>query len=926
MSGGRERQVDVLQRRAATQGEIVPQIQSFLQGDMSALELRGAIQNWTSQKSEFGFSGAAGAMFLNQLVKDSLPGDAESVLRKALALPSTLDEAEAQINLVADFARDLKTRGSSAAPARATYFVSWFWWIMGGKWQPMWLHAEDALVSMAWLPKEYENHGSRFVRYTQLTNAVAGDAKSLAEDAAWVFSWIHSESSKDENFTYALDETLIDRCMRSYQLPKDTSDADKSGYEENLLNTSVVLAELKRVGNQMLVLFEEVFGQKPKTRIPSPYWVDGFLRGSSWVAWRTTDGAIPGPSIRLHVDTERLTVAINTEIRSPRKGFLELIRSSIQGSLPSGLSRMRNQNTELDHYNMVDVDAAKKWSDIGTPIDIGSLRTGELLRQSLRESFELLQPLIDQFNRASSVAPGEEVMMARRDEKAIDVSGELFTQFIKVTGYPTQSDKDNIASGAEFHSLLQQQNLQSLTKHDLRRIIASRFGSPGPQSGLNRSVRDADEAEWSRIIKSIDYLLWNADSAEEDRIDQLIGEESFLVKGLGASVIMKLLAVAYPGKFVLVFPFYGDQGKAKMLTEFGLPVPDNELSVGKRQIAANDSLIKFVTPITGQDTWTQARFLYWLLERDLREVDDVPKKDQESVEDRISDLEEQVYLEQSFLSNIYELLKEHRQAIFYGPPGTGKTYIAQKLSQAICPSDDQRMLVQFHPSMSYEDFVEGFRPTEGSVAGSISYELQPGPLRIMCERASKDKSRTFILIIDEINRANLPKVFGELLFLLEYRNEAVQLMYHPDEPFEFPENLWIIGTMNTADRSIALVDTAIRRRFQFVDFTPDVQGKKAVSQVLRKWVEKTRQMKELPDFVDKVNGLLYKELGGDHLALGPSFFMKDGIDEVKLRRIWQYQIEPLISDLFFGQIEKTNEFSFDALWKDVQTPDTLDDE
>jgi 5-methylcytosine-specific restriction protein B len=278
-----------------------------------------------------------------------------------------------------------------------------------------------------------------------------------------------------------------------------------------------------------------------------------------------------------------------------------------------------------------------------------------------------------------------------------------------------------------------------------------------------------------------------------------------------------------------------------------------------------------------------------------------------------------VYLDRPFLDEIVSLLREKQQVIFYGPPGTGKTYVAQKLAEAVAPDQEQRMLVQFHPSTTYEDFFEGYRP-EPSASGGLTYRLVPGPLRLLADAAEADPDRTYVLIVDEINRANLPKVFGELLFLLEYRDRSARLLYRPETEFSLPPNLWIIGTMNTADRSIALVDTALRRRFNFVPFIPDVAGRNAVSQVLRKWVEKNEELETLPDIVDRVNNQLRAELAGDHLLLGPSYFMHPDIDEARLQRVWEYQIEPLIEDLFFGEPERAARFRFDRVWAELGAP------
>ena len=175
-----------------------------------------------------------------------------------------------------------------------------------------------------------------------------------------------------------------------------------------------------------------------------------------------------------------------------------------------------------------------------------------------------------------------------------------------------------------------------------------------------------------------------------------------------------------------------------------------------------------------------------------------------------------------FVKEIETLLDDKKQVIFQGPPGTGKTYVAQKLAKHLAGSDERVTLVQFHPSYAYEDFVQGFRPTTLK-DGQAGFELRDGPLLKVAKRAKAESYANHFLVIDEINRGNLAKVFGELYFLLEYRDEKIRLQYQGDdeEDFSLPRNLYIIGTMNTADRSIALVDLALRRRFYFVEFHPD---------------------------------------------------------------------------------------------------------
>jgi 5-methylcytosine-specific restriction enzyme B len=278
----------------------------------------------------------------------------------------------------------------------------------------------------------------------------------------------------------------------------------------------------------------------------------------------------------------------------------------------------------------------------------------------------------------------------------------------------------------------------------------------------------------------------------------------------------------------------------------------------------------------------------------------------------LSELAAELFLEPpEVLRTWVDLLLESRQLIFQGPPGTGKTFIARKLATVVAGHRDRVELVQFHPSYAYEDFVEGYRPT-----GTGSFSVKPGPLKRLAARANESPDKRFVLLIDEINRGNLAKVFGELYYLLEYRDEAITLQYS-EERFRLPPNVFIVGTMNTADRSIALLDMAIRRRFRFVDLLPDQPPLKGL---LRRFLEqKAPDMTFLADMLDDVN----QQLNDPHASIGPShFLLKDTrtFTEDKAELIWNYSILPALADRFFDTPGELKRFAYQRV-RSHTTPD-----
>jgi hypothetical protein len=269
------------------------------------------------------------------------------------------------------------------------------------------------------------------------------------------------------------------------------------------------------------------------------------------------------------------------------------------------------------------------------------------------------------------------------------------------------------------------------------------------------------------------------------------------------------------------------------------------------------------------------------------------------------ELAAKLHLPAPWLGGLIEMLEEKKQVILYGPPGTGKTFIAQHLGKHIVTHGGGHRLVQFHPSYTYEDFFEGYRPRL-QAKGILSFDLVPGALREIAAEAAANPSSPYLLVIDEINRGNIAKIFGELYFLLEYRNESIRLQYSREEPFSLPENLYLLGTMNTADRSIALVDSALRRRFLFQELSPTRQP---VAAVLEKWLTAHDHDPNAAVFLRELNAAIDDE----DFSIGPSYFItKDGTLP-DLERIWANAIMPLLRERYYGTSEDLGRFELAAL-------------
>jgi len=268
-----------------------------------------------------------------------------------------------------------------------------------------------------------------------------------------------------------------------------------------------------------------------------------------------------------------------------------------------------------------------------------------------------------------------------------------------------------------------------------------------------------------------------------------------------------------------------------------------------------------------------------------------------TLDDAIQDL----FLEREQVEEMLDLLKRRRNLILQGPPGTGKTFVASQLARVLLGGsvEEQLARVQFHQSMSYEDFVQGFRPT-----ATGGFERRDGPFLRFCRKALQDPDSPYVLLIDEINRGNLSRILGELMLLIEPDKRgpewALTLTYaRDDEPdFYVPDNLYIVGTMNTADRSLALVDYALRRRFAFVDVPSAVHTESFCA-----WLAGQGLADDLASRLGKAMGDLNHRIRkdpnlGPGFCVGHSYFCsvpkEPGADW--LRKVVQHEVLPLVRE------------------------------
>ena len=891
--GFRRRWYQAHQDRFAADHEAVDRGQQSVEGfDASAAEalqlletlrsttdvqaFQEGMQAWAVKPDTLAFNGFSGQMLLNQLVKRSeTPTELGRLLADVLTVPESDEEARSKIQSLVAYVETIRV-GAHPAPGHVPFLLSYFWALAERpEWPVIWSSAAAYIEYSTGqsLPSDPEE---RYLTFIGLVRELGVDVVDFEMTASW---WRRSRA-------VFVDEVLCDRADYNF----DRDGVTLPAHEDN---GRAMVSVAGYLGNELVEQVSKTVGRTLAVGRPPLNWTKGHPRADLWVDWAVKEKGAAGLGIRLWLNRNGLAIVVRPGLQ--RQGWYDEVAPILEAAdfegcqILGGPESRIGENKEL--YGRRGEFVYGRWYERDELADLD-------VREAVVSVAAQLQPLLDQL---VTLALGGEIDSTVED--GTDSLEELVRHFRRERGYPTSADEEDQADRRKFAGTLAEDNIALADVADLRRVWnTGRYGSPGPMPELNRSFRDADAAEYDRMLESIRYLCWDDARTDAERIDQLLEDDKLRISGLGESVIMKLLAVTHPERYLPVYPYSGPKGKRRMLQLLQLGQPTGG-SRGELQVRSNDLLRRRLDRHFPGDPWGMTQFLYW-----YRTIDEEGEREPEG--DPLAALADELLVEREFLDDIVSLLEDKGQVIFYGPPGTGKTYLARKLAEALAPDATRRALVQFHPSSSYEDFFEGYRPESGG-DGDMTYRLTPGPLALMADQAANAPGRRHIMIIDEINRANLPKVLGELLFLLEYRGESVRTLYRPEDAFELPQDLWFIGTMNTADRSIALVDAALRRRFHFIPFFPNHGPMRGL---LDRWLAANEEPDWVGELLAQVNDELEEQLGGPHLQIGPSHFMKPGLNKENVRRIWQYNIEPFIEDQFFGDQQQVDRFRFEKVY------------
>lgn len=375
-----------------------------------------------------------------------------------------------------------------------------------------------------------------------------------------------------------------------------------------------------------------------------------------------------------------------------------------------------------------------------------------------------------------------------------------------------------------------------------------------------------------------------------------------LLKGM-SMVLTKLLFIYYPEKFINI----ASRTRLELLMRYFGYDFDDEMGAEELSYLFNIYIRRDIKEVNKNNPM-HLGLLIWSFFENIINSNDY----EEDEEEKVYDYNQQQFLKDVFIDDkeydvLYNLLKRKKNIILSGPPGVGKTFMAKRLAYSIIEKTSKKQIlsIQFHQSYSYEDFIEGIRPDENGVL-----ELVDGVFKTFVNKAKHDSNNNYYVIIDEINRGNLSEIFGELMKLIEpdKREDETAVLPYSKEEFMVPKNLYIIGTMNTADRSLAMVDYALRRRFAFYYINPAFNHDKFKNYLYEKNNINKSNINQLCKNLISLNDQINQDLG-KAFKIGHSYFI-DTLDSKNFsdsyNEIVEYEVKPLLEEYFFNDdnIEK----------------------
>ena len=373
----------------------------------------------------------------------------------------------------------------------------------------------------------------------------------------------------------------------------------------------------------------------------------------------------------------------------------------------------------------------------------------------------------------------------------------------------------------------------------------------------------------------------------------------------GTSMLLtKLLYIYYPEKFLNIC----SKNKLYVLMQYFGYSCESNLQAEELSFLLNKYIRRDVPEVNNNDTQYLGSSLWHF-------IDDVinDKDENESTINKkytVSNFLDDVFMTENDYYDLRNLLETKMNIILQGSPGVGKTFMAKRLAYSIIGEKDESKILslQFHQSYSYEDFIEGIRPNKNN-----EFELKDGVFKEFCEKAKNDKNNKYYCIIDEINRGNLSKILGELMLLIENdkREEEKVVLPYSGDVFYVPNNVYIIGMMNTADRSLAMVDYALRRRFAFYEVDPAFSKPEFKKYLTNKNNINADFVEQLCTKFNKINENIENDLNKG-FKIGHSYFVdKLKVDDLQnsYNSIVKYEILPLLKEYWIDDEEKVKEYS-----------------